>query len=307
MIYIIILNWNNAESTIRCLKSILILDSIDVRIIVVDNGSSTSDRGILHNYLDLLNSGNIEIIYNQSNLGFGAGMNVGIRYALNMDDSKFIWLLNNDTEVTQSSLNELLKKFELNKNLYLCGSTLVYLDNTSKIAALGGTYNSWLGTTKHIGVNCNIEILDEICKSDFIPDYVVGASLFFTTTALKTIGLISEEYFLYYEELDWIHRLRLISSEAKYEVAYKSIVMHKEGGSTGVSNKSSSSYSYSSDFYKLRSRLIFAKKYYPFKYWVVRFSMFLVFLSRLIKANFLGAKLALFFFLGINLKREYYK
>src|SRR5690349_2771981 len=87
----VILNWRGSERTIACALS-LQAGSLTPDILIVDNGSGTSDVDRLRSLTD----GVREIIALERNLGFAAGMNVGIRYAVR-HKYDFVWLLNNDT------------------------------------------------------------------------------------------------------------------------------------------------------------------------------------------------------------------
>ena len=104
-------------------------------------------------------------------------------------------------------------------------------------------------------------------------DYVIGASVFVRREFLQDIGLMCEDYFLYCEEIDWAER-----AKGKYKIACmpESVVYHKEGASTGgqsVENKTMFS-----DYYQLRSRLLFTKKfhkkYLPIVYLTMLYAIF---------------------------------
>jgi len=112
-IFIIILNWNRADDTLDCLKSVekLQITNYKLQIIIVDNASTddsikkikkgikstTSTKGIIS-----------KIIGNRTNLGFAAGNNVGVKYALDQG-ADYIMVLNNDTVVDKNLLIEFLK------------------------------------------------------------------------------------------------------------------------------------------------------------------------------------------------------
>nr|WP_092074266.1 glycosyltransferase family 2 protein [Dendrosporobacter quercicolus]NSL49170.1 glycosyltransferase family 2 protein [Dendrosporobacter quercicolus DSM 1736]SDM86328.1 hypothetical protein SAMN04488502_10845 [Dendrosporobacter quercicolus] len=202
------------------------------------------------------------LIQTGSNLGYAGGNNVGIRYALIQNDFEYIWLLNNDTVVDYTALAQLIKRMKNKPSAGICGSTLLYYDNPDKVQALGGArYNRWLGTSKHIGALANFESLNIDCISvERKIDYIVGASMLVSKKFLNDVGLICEDYFLYFEEIDWITRGRE-NFELAYE--YQSIVYHKEGNSIGSSNDFKER-SFTSDYYAIRNRLIFTKKHFKY-------------------------------------------
>ena len=78
---------------------------------------------------------------------------------------------------------------------------------------------------------------------------------------VESVGLLAEDYFLYNEEIDWATR-----AKGLYTLAYaaKSTVYHKEGASIGGSNFKLAQKSRTSDFYMIKSRIMFARKFYPY-------------------------------------------
>ena len=74
---IILLNWNNSDYTIDCIKSLKKTTYPNKKIIVVDNASSDNSVTKIHSHFP-----NIDVIVNSKNLGFTGGNNVGIKRAL---------------------------------------------------------------------------------------------------------------------------------------------------------------------------------------------------------------------------------
>jgi GT2 family glycosyltransferase len=100
---------------------------------------------------------------------------------------------------------------------------------------------------------------------------------------ISEIGILSEEYFLYYEELDLVER-----SKNKFKVACspESIVYHKEGQSiNGVSNLKHNKRSKIADFYGIRNRITFSLKYHPFCVPTVYLWIFLILLNKILKGE----------------------
>jgi GT2 family glycosyltransferase len=107
---IILVNWNLKDDTIECIESLLSAGATHSQIIVVDNGSTDDSIAALRNYFQK----SIFIIETNRNLGYAAGVNVGIKYALSKN-SKWLLLLNNDTIVAASFLNEMHKMIKNNQ------------------------------------------------------------------------------------------------------------------------------------------------------------------------------------------------
>lgn len=236
-VYIIILNYNGYQDTIECLESLRNLTYSNYTVVVCDNDSSDgSEKEILEWASQNRKIFRFKFLQTGHNLGFAGGNNVGIRYAL-ANGADYIWLLNNDTTVESSALTFMVRYMEDNKNIGVCGSRLLSYYDHDQIAGLGGWYNPVFGTSGHI-----------LYKNDLTKlAYIIGASMLFRRDLFENIGLLQDDYFLYYEELDIAERIR-----GKYEmgVSLNSIVYHKEGAS--IKNESSFS-----AFYLLKNNLKF--------------------------------------------------
>ncbi|EFD8911375.1 glycosyltransferase, partial [Escherichia coli] len=147
MIYIVVLNWNGAIDTINCVKSLMNLNYDDYKIIVVDNCSTDNSYDSIKENLNALyitgksfievkyedrskyqtfENDKIILIQSPKNNGYASGNNIGIELALNQEDMKYVWVLNNDTEVDKEALTHLISKCDSDKNIGICGSRLVY-------------------------------------------------------------------------------------------------------------------------------------------------------------------------------------
>ncbi|MDD4721926.1 MAG: glycosyltransferase family 2 protein, partial [Acidaminococcaceae bacterium] len=189
------------------------------------------------------------LIETGNNFGFAGGNNVGLRFALAQNNFDYVWILNNDTVVCKDSLTELVNTMEADTSIGICGSKLMYYDTPIKVQSLGGKYNKVLGISNHI-----------VDKNDSLNiDYVVGASMLVSKVFIETIGFMQEDYFLYYEDLDWSVR-----GKKFFKLAYNlnSVVYHKEGASTGGNTKDKDNKSKISDYYSIRNRVFFTKKYF---------------------------------------------
>ena len=216
------------------------------------------------------------------NLGFAGGNNVGIRYALAKGNFEYIWILNNDTVIENDTLTNLIKKIEEYKvkkqKIGILGSKLLYYDSPKIIQGIGGKYNKWFAVSKHIGVfeedkgqYDNEKILDDI-------DYIIGASMFVSKAFIKDVGLMCEKYFLYFDDLDWAVRAKRKNWRLGY--CWKSKIYHKEGGSIGSSSKGEKK-SEIADYYGLRNRIFFTKKFFPKYLWCVYLGFVVVVWNRI--------------------------
>ena len=105
-VFIIVLNYNGKDVTNNCLRSVLAIEYPNFELIVVDNNSTD---GSIENAKE--NFPQLTYFQNKRNLGFSAGNNVGIRYALKKR-ADYVLLLNNDTLVERDFLQKLIDAAE---------------------------------------------------------------------------------------------------------------------------------------------------------------------------------------------------
>lgn len=299
MIYLVILNWNGSDDTIACLESLRYLKDQIPKVVVCDNASSDNSWLKLKAYVGTQADLDIQLLQTGANLGYAGGNNVGIRYALSNPATQYVWLLNNDTVVASEALNALVRYMSQHPDVGVCGSTLCYLDAPDVIQAVGGKYGRWLGRSEHILGHEKFDLAACRAVKAKQLDYVVGASMFMRREVLEKVGLLSEDYFLYCEEIDWVTRMSRLATEYKIGYAPESIVYHREGASTGANDRGKKSYRYFSDYFFITSRLKFARKYYPFHSLVVQASMLLVALNRMRRRQWRSSIVALWCFFGV--------
>jgi len=206
------------------------------------------------------NDAQLVLIRCSKNLGFAGGNNVGLRYALACDDMDYAWLLNNDTVVRPDALSRMVDRLNDSPGAGMCGSTLLHYHAPQKVQALGGAlYCKWFALAWHLGRWRKWENKVNREKVEHLTDYPVGASLMVSRRFLEDVGLMCEDYFLYFEEMDWVLR-----GKGRYEVVYapESIVYHKVGASIGTSSNPALK-SDICDYYNARNRILFTKRFYP--------------------------------------------
>ena len=294
-VVILLLNWNGWKDTIECLESVFRLDYPSFRVVVCDNGSTDGSLEKIKQWADgqleapkfevALKSSNQSIIkpipyveYNRlqaetaietsesaplvliqtgANLGFAGGNNVGLRYCMARDDVDYMWVLNNDTVVEPDALTCMMNRLHNHPELGMCGSKLIFYHQPTLVQAWGGaTFDASRGVVMPLGI---FQPVDTVCDQTAIEEkmaYVMGASMLVRRDFIKDIGLMCEDYFLYFEEIDWAFR-----AHGRYGLAYSadSLVYHKEGGSIGSSSLDEPSAL--STRYLYRNRVRFNQRY----------------------------------------------
>ena len=136
-VFAVILNWNNLPDTTECLESLRRLDTPLDEIIVVDNASTEASARYLREMFP-----EVTILENQRNLGFAGGNNVGIRYALERGAERVL-LLNNDTVVSPSFLQELTRAMDRDSFVGIAGPKIYFYSDPKRLWFVGPK-RSWL-------------------------------------------------------------------------------------------------------------------------------------------------------------------
>lgn len=297
-VYVVLLNWNGWRDTIACLEALFASQDVTLRAVVCDNASSDGsleqiaawadghnaveqpDKPRLANLLGkvslplrfrqldrataegdaLYDDAPLVLIDNGANLGFAAGNNVGLRFALSQPDMDYVWVLNNDTLVEADCLHNMLKRLQAAPDRSVCGSMIHFFDSPEIIQAIGGNrFNCHTGCAAISEGRFTHEFSKvDIGSIEAEIDYISGCSMLLPREFLDSVGLMSEEYFLYYEEIDWFTR-----ADKRYTlcIAPDARLYHREGAAIGSKSWRQSA-SVLSDFYMFRSRLTFMRKHY---------------------------------------------
>jgi GT2 family glycosyltransferase len=237
------------------------------------------------------------LIPSDQNRGFGGGVNLGLRAALLDPSIQLFWILNNDTEIMPGALEALKNVFRRDASLGVLGSCLCYQTHPEIIQAVGGQYRPWLGTTRHVlGGRLYQEALREADRPDI--DYAVGAAACIRREVLMEAGLFPEDYFLYFEDMDWAFSVRKKAPQWRIDFCLESVVLHQEGASTGANESEGKKTTLLADSYYQRNRLRFARRWYPGRYPLVHLTQLLVFLNRVKRRQWSLAVIALGLFFG---------
>jgi GT2 family glycosyltransferase len=200
---IIIVNWNTKEYLLRCLRSVFQSEnSPSWEVIVVDNGSQDgSGSGVKQLFPE------IHLIANEQNLGFARATNQGLIHA----SGRYLLLLNPDTEVKQDAIDRFVHFMDHHPDAGIAGCQLLNPEGSKQNSIanfptlatelLNKSLLRWLFPTKFPGKERNYVEPIEV-------DSVIGACMMIRREALKQIGLLDEDYFLFFEETDWCFRMR---------------------------------------------------------------------------------------------------
>jgi GT2 family glycosyltransferase len=217
LISVIVVHHNNVVYLKDLLPDLAKQDYPNYEVIVVDNGSTdNSIRYVSKNHPS------VRIVKSKINLGFAAGNNIGVRAS----SGKYIVLLNNDTRVSHTYLNDFVKVFKINKNIGIAQSKII-LTNDRGLDTCGGFWTS-LSFLYYIGNYKDPN--KKIYNTPFKIFAGKGASLLVKREVIDKIGLFDNDFWNYYEETDFCHRAWISGWETWYWP--NAVCLHKMGGTS---------------------------------------------------------------------------
>ncbi len=193
---IVVVNWNGAERSAECLRSLLTLDvASDALITLVDNGSSDGSAHRLQQEFPT-----VDVLALLVNGGYASACNAGVRHVQERG-ADYVWLLNNDTIVAPAALAALVSASrEHDGRAIVCPKILRRCDDGfDRIWSAGGALRwPWLERGLR-GQGANPESHNEPGE---VP-WASGCSLFFAAEVFDIVGPIDQRYFMYQEDVDW--------------------------------------------------------------------------------------------------------
>jgi hypothetical protein len=240
---IVIVNYRTASLTVDCLRSLSseVANLQTSRVVVVDNASGDDSRQRIDEAIGASGWSPWAVLMPlESNGGFAFGNNAAIRPALASDDPpNHVLLLNPDTIVRPDAIRALLDFMDGNPSVGIAGSRLEHPDGTPQISAFRfHSIASELESGLRLGVVSRLlrkkvvapPVPDAPCRVD----WVAGASMIVRRAVFDAIGLMDEQFFMYFEEVDFCLRAARAGWPCWYVPASR--VVHLVGQSSGVTD-----------------------------------------------------------------------
>lgn len=237
-ISIITVNYNGVKDTCELIDSIPSNDNMEV--IVIDNGSREDEGSLIaQRYPQVM------IIRSDRNLGFAGGNNLGIKAA----KGKYIFLINNDTVFKDFNIQPIINRLKSSHRIGLVCPKIRFEWGNNLIQYAGYTPLSRI-TARNRSIGFGEEDNGQYNIAHSTP-YAHGAAMLIKRDAIDKVGLMPEDYFLYYEEIDW----SMMFTKADYEIWYdpSCTIYHKESQSTGQNSPLRT-------YFMTRNRLLLVKR-----------------------------------------------
>lgn len=241
LVSIITINNRQAEVTCELLASLKQISYKNIEVWVVDNHSDGRLKTRIRQSFP-----HVHIIETKANLGFAGGNNLAITQA----NGEFLMFLNNNTEVHTDFLEPLVEVMQTNQKIGICAAKLRCFHQPDTILYAGASdlhaykiQSSTIGYGKKDNGQYDKPTQTALANA---------AAMMVRRSVIREVGLMPEEFFLYYEEIDWCLKIR----EAGFQIYFvpQSLVLHKE--STSIDRKSAIQI-----YYKTRNRILLVRKW----------------------------------------------
>jgi GT2 family glycosyltransferase len=258
LVSIITLNYNQTQVTCEFLESTRSLKYKNYEIIVCDMASDVDPTP----FILPANYPNTTLLLSPKNLGFAGGNNWGMEHA----KGDYIFIVNNDTEVTPDLIHLLLAPFEQEPSIGVTSPKIKFFNHPNIIQYAGfKPMNRFTGRTSTIGEM--EEDHGQYNKSGYT-EGAHGCAMMVKKEVISKTGRFPEKFFLYYEEWDWSARIQ----KAGYRIWYtaEAVIYHKESMSVGKKNPMKV-------YYHTRNRILYMRRNTGMGHFLVFLFFFILF------------------------------
>jgi GT2 family glycosyltransferase len=209
----VVLNWNGPEDTIRCVRSLRESAQPGLDVVVVDNASTDDSVTRFRSELP-----GVTIITRDSNGGYAAGNNEGIRSAL-ARGADYVLVVNNDVVVTRGFLEPMLAEAEADPRVGVVTCDARFESDHDRSYPTGGTLSWWRGA--------GVALPRSSREQRKVVDFVSGCILLVRREVFEKVGYFDESFFMYFEDVDFSRRVA-----RAFQIVYtpRAMVYHRSGG-----------------------------------------------------------------------------
>lgn len=282
---VVVVSFNSGDVITECLESLLASTGVRLKVVVVDNASPDDTVAKLRAWADgsapfaqpaaspapaltpapkplalpelsrgqpVPELGPLTLVHSGGNLGFAGGVNLGLETLRGQAD--WLWVLNPDCVVLATTAKAFADAAAAQPAFSLMGGRVVFYATPDRIQSDGGRLNRLTGVCSQIGYGAPAK--DTTPPSASEVSWVSGANLLVSPQFLERVGPMREDYFLYYEEVDWAFR----RGDLPLAVAPGAVVYHHGGFSigSGAIGRRPSPFS---NYFNHRNRLRFARRF----------------------------------------------
>jgi len=219
----IVLNYQTPDQTWLAVRSLQTSDESLDEILVVDNGSRDRSAAFIRDRLPA-----VEVLETGRNLGFSGGCNAGISRALDRG-AQAVLLVNSDVVLRPDALAALLAAAREHPDAGVLGALLVSREEPDHVASAGLTFSERTARMRHRDAGGRIARVTPSHAHDVTA--ISGCVMWIRASVFRRIGLLDEEYFYSFEDLDFCLRARRAGFRVMLVPA--AIAYHEGGRSIG--------------------------------------------------------------------------
>lgn len=283
---VVLVTFNSSDVILDCLESLLGTTDVRLAIAVIDNGSTDGTPELIRNWaagevdvplddlpfelsravkplpldtdLSAAQAGHaVRLLETGENAGFAGGVNRGLELLSRVEGCDRFWILNPDAVVPPGTALAFATHPVPEGGFSLMGGRVLYLENPDMIQIDGGTITRWSGITKNVNMFASHAQTPAPSGTEAM-DFITGASMVASREFYEAVGPMHEDYFLYYEEVDWALR----RGDLPMVYCPDGIVYHKGGTAIGspTYDRPASPFSL---YFKHRARRMFVDRHLP--------------------------------------------
>ncbi|HBP51243.1 MAG: Glycosyltransferase [Candidatus Shapirobacteria bacterium GW2011_GWE1_38_10] len=216
---IIIVTWNTADITLKCVQTIKkYLSGLEYEIIIADNGSEDDT------VIKLKNEGGLIVIENKANLGFGKGNNIAASKA----SGDYLLFLNSDMELIDNQLANMFNYISTHNEIGLIGPKFLNIDGSDQ----GSVFPSQSLSNAFKEFWCG-----QKTYSKYVPESnkpvevwsVSGGAVMVKRELFEKVGTWDKRYFMFYEDLELCRQIKKLGYKIYYYPECR--LIHRHGAS----------------------------------------------------------------------------
>jgi GT2 family glycosyltransferase len=274
LIGVIIVAYQSGDVIGACVESLLASQGAGLRVVVCDNASTDETVAKLRRVtqaagvalaehpaawagaLSFDELAPVTLLRSDANLGYAGAVNIGLRALAPHLEVGLFWVLNPDSVVLPDTAAAYLRAAGQGGAFGLMGGRTVYHEAPNRIQSDGGRVSRWTGVARNLNAGCLPEEVEMPDPTTL--DFISGANMVASRAFVDQVGSMAEDYFLYYEELDWAAR----RGDLPFRLCAQAVVLHHGGTTIGSGSETRRSSGFA-NYFNYRNRMRFMRRFNP--------------------------------------------
>lgn len=266
-----VVTYQSAPVIIACLESLFASDGVFLRVVVTDNCSTDDTPNLIRDWAarnsDRITfeevavgetasaNADLTLLRSPVNGGFAYASNAGLRLLTPIEGLDLFWLVNPDCEVLPDTAARFVAAAALGP-FSLMGGRTIFRHRPDIIQTDGGRVSRLTGVCTSVNFGVPIEHARMPAEDEI--DFITGANCVVSRQFIETAGYMEENYFVYYEEVDWAFR----RGKLPLRQVPEALILHHGGTviGTGSLDRLPSPFAF---YFNCRNRMRFVRRFMP--------------------------------------------